>query len=99
MLCDKQISLVLKALAERFTVKDTIASHPYFFSNPQSPVAHLPRLWPLRAANHNGWGSEHDSLKLNEILSELQQSQQHAANALQLQPPNQVILKLDYDWV
>jgi hypothetical protein len=99
MLCDKRISLILEALSKRFTVQATIASNPYFFSNEQSPVAHLPRLWPLRAANHKGWGSEHVSLTLYDILSELQQSQQHALNALQLQPPNQVILKLEYDWV
>ena len=99
MLCDKHISLVLEALAKRFTVKETIASHPYFFSNQESPNAHLPRLWPLRALNHHGWGSEHVSLSLNDILMELQQMQQHAAMALQIQPPNQIVLKLEYDWV
>ena len=36
---------------------------------------------------------------VNDILMELQQMQQHAAMALQIQPPNQIVLKLEYDWV
>ena len=41
--------------------------------------------------------NEANNLSLNDILMELQQMQQHAAMALQIQPPNQIVLKLEYD--
>ena len=94
MLSEKPISLVLEALAKRFTVKQTVTSHPYFFSNQKSPSAHLPRLWPFGAVSHTGWGSEHVSLTLNDILLKLQ----HAAMAVQIQQ-ERILLKLEYDWV